>query len=64
MFRFPLLTKILKLKIKNYAPDHVIISSFAAAKNVAPTQNPKLKTHNISEESLTSSQQLVTSDNV
>lgn len=41
MFWFPLLTRILSRKIKKYKPDHIIISSFAAAKNIntsiAPT---------------------------
>lgn len=41
MFWFPLLTAILSKKIKRYSPDHIIISSFAAVKNIdtsiAPT---------------------------
>lgn len=41
MFRFPYLTRRLSRKIKRYAPDSVIISSFAAVKNIntqiAPT---------------------------
>ncbi len=39
MFRFPLLTKMLRRKINNYSPDAIIISSFAAVKNVISTNN-------------------------
>lgn len=38
MFWFPLLTGILRRKIKNYHPDKIIISSFAAVKNISPIQ--------------------------
>lgn len=34
MFWFPFLTRRLSRKIKRYHPDHIIISSFAAAKNI------------------------------
>lgn len=43
MFRFPLLTSLLSRKLKKYNPDHTIISSFAAAKNI---QNAKSKIQN------------------
>lgn len=40
MFRFPHLTRRLSRKIRSYAPDHIIISSFAAAKNINTTIAP------------------------
>lgn len=39
MFFYPLLMKILSLKIKKYKPDHIIISSFAIAKNIEQCKN-------------------------
>ena len=38
MFRFPLLTTLLRRKVKNYDADAIIISSFAAVKNISPIQ--------------------------
>lgn len=34
MFRFPLLTYTLSRKIKKYQPNNIVISSFAAVKNI------------------------------
>lgn len=45
MFRFPLLTYILRNKIKKYNPSTVVISSFAAAKNIAPLQKSEIRDH-------------------
>ena len=33
---YPLLMKLLSLKIKKWKPDHIVISSFAIAKNITP----------------------------
>ena len=40
MFRFPYLTRRLSRKIRRYAPDQIIVSSFAAAKNINTTIAP------------------------
>lgn len=40
---YPLLITLLRNKIRRYRPDHLVISSFAAAKNIVPpTKQPKL----------------------
>ncbi|EKD25417.1 MAG: glycosyl transferase group 1, partial [uncultured bacterium (gcode 4)] len=36
MFFYPILMKVLSKKIKKYKPDHIMISSFAIAKNITP----------------------------
>ena len=36
MFFYPTLMKLLSCKIKRYAPQHAVISSFAVAKNITP----------------------------
>jgi glycerophosphoryl diester phosphodiesterase len=36
MFFYPSLMKILSKKIKRAKPDHILISSFAIAKNITP----------------------------
>lgn len=38
MFFFPILTRILRYKIVSFAPDDVVIDSFAAVRNVVPVQ--------------------------
>ncbi len=40
MFWFPLLTRMLSRKIQKYKADHIVISSFAAAKNINPYAVP------------------------
>lgn len=41
MFFYPSLMRILSKKIKRYHPDHILISSFAIAKNITPISGIK-----------------------
>jgi hypothetical protein len=36
MFFYPSLMRVLSKKIKKFRPDHILISSFAIAKNITP----------------------------